>query len=252
MSSILVLDHGFVRLVSYTQPAAEGHLPDENGVRYLRPQQWTGDLEIARATRNQPDAEWRLPDPDNPGAHHDEKLIGDMMRQRHTSPFEFMDFTFHVKAPIFVFRQWHRHRTQSYQEISARYTKLPEEFYVPDPSKIGYQDKKNRQGRTSDQHENAGHIAHVIRNVSAHAHREYRDLLGLGMPRELARAILPVNTYSMMYAKANLHNWFHFLGLRIDPHAQYEIRVYAEAILTLIRSVVPVTVEAWEKSRARG
>lgn len=246
-NTIKVLDHGFIRLVSYTQPAER--LMDPTGA-WVQDPDWSGDLEIARATRNQPDAAWRLPDPDNPGGFHDEKLIKKMMAEQHTSPFEFMDFTFHVKAPIFVFRQWHRHRTQSYQEISARYTALPEEYYVPAPDKIGYQDKKNRQGRDlSGVHEYAEDIEQEIAMQSSQAFSKYSELLDTGMPRELARLVLPMNTYSMMYAKANLHNWFHFLSLRLDPHAQYEIRVYAEAMLELIKPVVPITLAAWIESR---
>lgn len=215
-----VLDHGFVRLVD--------HMGD--------------DLSVVRAARVLPFAEAReLEDP---------KLINYMLRNNHSSPFEHVVFKFNVKAPIFTFRQWHRHRTWSYNEISARYKELPEEFYVPKPEHIGTQNAKSHQSR--DMVDNIG-VTEEQKRVSDHiwmacmaSFKAYRVLLQNGCPREIARGVLPVNTYSEMFATVDLHNLFHFLRLRLHPHAQYEIRVYAEAMLELIRPIVPTCVAAFE------
>lgn len=211
---------------------------------------WKGsDLDIARAARVQPEAEWR--------GEADEKLIRYMLRNRHNTPFEHVVFTFWVKAPIFVYRQWHRHRTQSYNEQSARYMVMDGEFYVPEIAAIGKQSEKNHQAR-----EVGGGLT-VVEATRLDAQRliyaetceaavaTYKRLLDLGWPRELARMCLPVSVYSEMTTTVSLHNLFHFLGLRDDDHAQPEIRVYAKAILGLIRPVVPVAVGAWEELRAR-
>lgn len=224
VTRINVLDHGFVRLV------------DRMG----------SDLSILRAARVSHDAAWRAGE----DTGSDKRLIDYLMRNRHTTPFESVVFQFEVKAPIFVFRQWHRHRTWSFNEVSARYTELPEEFYVPDPAKIGVQSKNNKQARVfGADNDRSKIVAGVIENVCAESFRQYRNLLYIGVPRELARSVLPIATYSHMFAKVDLHNLLHFLGLRLHEHAQYEIRVYAEAMLELIRPVVPVAVAAWEESR---
>jgi thymidylate synthase (FAD) len=162
-----------------------------------------------------------------------------------TSPFESVCFTFEVKAPIFVFRQWHRHRTWSYNEMSARYTELPDEFYVPEPCQITTQSKSNKQSRTDEQHPHALRIAGDIAVTCEAAFAVYKKMMDQGCPRELARGVLPLNTYSRMFATVNLHNLFHFLKLRLHEHAQYEIRVYAEAMLQLIEEYVPVSVSAF-------
>lgn len=218
MGKIDILDHGFVRLV------------DHMG----------GDLSIVRAARVSYDAAWRAGE--NEGS--DDRLIRYLWKHHHTTPFEAVELQFEVKAPIFVLRQWHRHRTWSYNELSARYRELPEEFYVPAPDKIGVQSADNKQGRAdaSDNHVAAAHI----RETCAHAFRAYHMLLADGVPRELARSVLPVSTYSHMFAKTNLLNLFRFLTLRCDAHAQYEIRVYADAMRELARAIAPVAVSAWE------
>lgn len=212
-----LLDHGFVRLVDYMG----------------------SDLSISRAARVSYDA---------PAREEDDKLIGYLMKHRHTTPFEAVQFTFEVKAPIFVYRQWHRHRTQSYNELSARYRELPEEFYVPELDQITTQHSDNKQMRTNDQHPDAGFIADTIESQNKAAFMAYRTMLNLGAPRELARSVLPVGTYSHMFTSLNLHNLFHFLRLRLHEHAQYEIRVYAEAMLKLIRPVVPIAVKHFKES----
>jgi thymidylate synthase (FAD) len=221
-SEIKVLDHGLVRLV------------DHMG----------GDLSIVRAARVSYDAEWRAGEDDG----KDTKLINYLMKNKHTSPFEAVQFTFEVKAPIFIFRQWHRHRTWAYNEVSARYTELPEEFYVPELAQITHQSSSNKQMRTDEQHSQAEEMQALMRSQAKAAFVVYKSLLANGCPRELARSVLPVGTYSHMFASVNLHNLLHFLRLRLHEHAQYEIRVYAEAMLTLIEPIVPVAIAAFRAS----
>lgn len=203
------------------------------------------DLSIVRSARVSYNADWR----GEHDEHKDEKLIHYLWRNRHTSPFEAVQFTFEVKAPIFVFRQWHRHRTWSYNEISARYTELDEGFYVPKLDQITTQSTSNKQMRTKEQHPDAGLIADFIYKTCDHSVLIYRELIERGAPRELARSVLPVAAYSRMFASVDLHNLFHFLDLRLHEHAQYEIRVYAEAMLKLIEPVVPIAVEAFKHER---
>jgi thymidylate synthase (FAD) len=225
---IHVLDHGFVRLV------------DSMGT----------DLSIVRAARVSYDADWRTGEDEN----KDSKLIGYLMRNKHTSPFESVVFTFELKQPLFVRSQHQRHRTWAYNEVSARYTELPEEFYVPRAEHIGKQSTHNKQMRYVDAILTEDDIAHthekVIRDQCAQSFDSYKALLENGCPRELARSVLPVATYTRYFGTVNLHNLLHFLSLRLHPHAQYEIRVYAEAILKLIEQIVPVTIAAWKEQRS--
>lgn len=218
-----VLDHGFIRLV------------DSMG----------NDLSVARAARVSYDAAWRAGE-DQGG---DAKLVNYLWKNHHTTPFEAVTFTFEVHAPIFVLRQWHRHRTWSYNELSARYRPLPEVFYLPAADNVGKQAAKNKQGREDSDQDRADDIA----RLDAHCKRafyEYGRLLEAGWPRELARMVLPLNTYSHMFATVDLLNLLKFLTLRCDAHAQYEIRVYADAMRDLVRPIVPVCVAAWEADRA--
>lgn len=227
MSEIKCLDHGYVRLV------------DSMG----------DDLSIVRAARVSHDAAWRT----GQDAGKDEKLIRYLMKNRHNTPFEMVEFKFEVKLPIFVVRQWHRHRTWSYNEVSARYTELPGEFYVPELEVIGIQDTKNKQGRQFRKEENHEYALIQSRNLyidkCKEAYQHYQFLLKREWPRELARCILPFSTYTKMFAKVDLHNLFHFLTERLNPGAQYEIQVYAEAMLRLIQPIVPVAVQAWLETR---
>jgi thymidylate synthase (FAD) len=219
-----LLDHGFVRLV------------DSMG----------NDLSVVRAARVSYDAAWRAGEDQG----SDRRLIGYLWRNKHTSPFEAVSFTFEVKAPIFVFRQWHRHRTWSYNELSARYRELPEEFYVPQPEVIGVQSKDNKQARDLIERAESEGSARIIEDTCRLAFQRYKELLERGVPRELARSVLPVATYSHMFGSVNLLNLLRFLSLRSDAHAQYEIRVYALAMLDLVREVVPICIAAWEADRA--
>jgi thymidylate synthase (FAD) len=147
-----------------------------------------------------------------------------------------------VKAPIFVFRQWHRHRTQSYNELSARYRELDAEFYIPELDQITTQSPDNKQMRTKEQNPDAKYIRDYMIIQNNQAFEMYKILLSRGCPRELARSILPVGTYSTMSATANLHNWMNFLRERLHPHAQYEIQVYAFIVSCILEELFPVTM----------
>lgn len=219
-----VLDHGYARLVDYMGD----------------------DLAIVRSARVSFDAEWRTGEE----AGKDEKLIGYLYRNRHTSPFEAVHFTFEIKCPIFIARQWMRHRTWSYNEVSARYAELPDEFYVPAPGVIGAQSNDNKQARKLVGLDvlRAEKVRNSMQNNGQAAFEVYRTLIADGVPRELARSVLPVSTYTRFFASVDLHNLFHFLRLRLHEHAQYEIRVYADAMLELIRPIVPIAVAEFERS----
>lgn len=221
---INVLDHGFVRLV------------DSMG----------SDASIIRAARvstNRDDRTGQDPDADA-------KRIQSMVQRHHTSPFESVTFTFEVKAPIFVLRQWHRHRTWSYNELSGRYAEMGDDFYVPAPADVGLQSATDKQARvlTGDIDPIQEEFSASIMQATAAAYSVYQHFLRQGIPREMARLILPVNVYSRMYATVDLHNLFGFLTLRADAHAQWEIRQYALALIELIRPIVPVALAAWEKA----
>jgi thymidylate synthase (FAD) len=234
-----VLDHGLIRLVDFMG----------------------SDLSVIRAARNSYDAAWRAGEDDD----KDKKLMRRLWSgkpssytgplpelPKHSTPFESVTMTFEIKAPIFVFRQWHRHRTQSYNEISARYTELPETFYIPDPQVVGFQSKDNKQGRTVDVDpdtlEERVRQIEDVRNVCEAAFELYRDLIAVGWPKELARIILPFGTYSGMFTTMNLLNFFKFSCLRAEAHAQYEIRVYAEAMLDMVADLCPESVALFREA----
>lgn len=240
MNQIQVLDHGYTRLVSYMQPAEVNLGPDTK-----EPPEWNGDLEVVRNARVSYNAEWRTGDDKG----RDTKLINYLVKNHHTSPLEAMTFTFEIKAPIFVVRQWHRHRTWSYSEVSARYAELPEQYYVPDLELITTQSEDNKQMRTTVQHPDAVLIQAAINSSCASAFALYKKMLKMGTPRELARGVLPMNTYTHMFATVDLHNLMHFLSLRLHSHAQYEIRVYAEALLRLVEPIVPECMAAFRAHR---
>lgn len=222
--SIPVLDHGFVRLVDFMGD----------------------DLSIVRSARVSYDAAWRAGQDE--GSDH--RLINYLWKNGHTTPFESVTMTFEVKAPIFVVRQWHRHRTQSYNELSARYRELPEEVYIPDPATIGIQSKDNKQMRDMVENEHAKKFAYLIRGNAAASFATYRALLAEGCPREIARSVLPVGTYTHMFTTMNLLNCFSFLTERTHEHAQWEIQQYANAMLEFVDEIAPNAVAAWKESRA--
>ena len=227
-NKIDVLDHGHVRLIE-----AMGN-----------------DLSIVRNARVSYDAEWRTGE----DAGKDEKLIHYLIKNKHTSPLESVQFTFDIKCPLFIARQWHRHRTWSYNEISARYSELPEEYYVPDPTIIGIQSSTNKQMRIieekfiDEKFDEATIVdAMIIREACRASFKEYHKLLLRGVPRELARGVLPMNTYTHFFGTVDLHNLLHFITLRSHSHAQWEIQQYANALLELITPIVPVTVAAYKE-----
>lgn len=219
-----VLDYGYVRLV----------------------ESMGSDLSIVRAARVSYDAAWRVGQ--DQGSDH--RLIHYLWRNRHTTPFEAVELQFEVKAPIFVLRQWMRHRTWTWNELSARYRELPEEFYVPEPGSIGVQSTSNKQGRDfSGEVDTTSMTTDIMRRANMLSFDAYRMLLKADVPRELARTVLPLSTYSHTFAKVDLRNLFGFLDLRDHPHAQHEIRLYAEALRELARGVAPVAIAAWESDR---
>lgn len=226
---IPVLDHGFIYLVDYM-----GN--DESIEQAARVSYGTGTRKKSE-TRG---------------------LIRYLMRHDHTTPFEMVEFKFHAKMPIFVARQWIRHRTANVNEYSARYSILDKEFYVPEPHVMGVQSTTNRQGRGEVvDPAQAELIRQLLFNDASQAYDDYEYMLnddGHGNPldpdrdmlaRELARMNLGLNFYTQWYWKIDLHNLFHFINLRADPHAQYEIRVYADAMAEIVKDAVPLAYEAF-------
>ena len=181
----------------------------------------------------------------------DKGLISYLMRHQHTTPFEMVEVKLLVRLPIFVARQWIRHRTANVNEISARYSVVDHEFYVPAESDVRFQSTVNRQGAAVDEvpPELAQQVLEVLRSGSERSYGEYEEMIEKDIARELARIHLPVSLYTQWYWKIDLHNLFHFLALRMDEHAQYEIRVYAEAIGRIISDIVPWAWEAFEEHR---
>jgi thymidylate synthase (FAD) len=179
----------------------------------------------------------------------DRDLIRYLMRHRHTSPFEMVEFKFHCKMPIFCARQWVRHRTASLNEYSGRYSEMPDECYVPEISRIQTQDMINHQASSGEQIEEAIFIQGEMEIEQRDVFDNYRSYIKSGAAREIARINLPLSTYTQWYWKMDLHNLFHFLGLRMHPHAQLEMQKYAEAIFELIKPIVPVSCEAFEDYR---
>lgn len=216
---IKVLDKGFVRLVDYMG----------------------GDQRIvqsARVSYGEGTKTYR----------QDRGLIHYLIRNWHTSPFEQVQLTFHTKMPIFVARQWVRHRTARLNEISGRYSVMKDEFYVPAPEHVSVQSESNKQGRGDTlPFDEAMAVIRQMEDEQREAYADYTSLLDRGVARELARANLPVSLYTEWYWQIDLHNLFHFLRLRMDAHAQYEIRVYAEAMAKCARAVAPMAFEAFEE-----
>lgn len=175
----------------------------------------------------------------------DRGLLRYLMRHKHTSPFEMVEYKFHIKLPIFVARQWIRHRTANVNEYSGRYSEMPDHFYLPDIDQVRVQSQMNRQGRAEIPMpvQMADEIIENFAQKQQMLHDDYQDLLSKDVARELARINLPLSTYTEWYWKIDLHNLFHFLRLRLDKHAQYEIRVYAEIISDIVKQTVPL---AWE------
>ncbi|HRS02363.1 MAG TPA: FAD-dependent thymidylate synthase [Bacteroidota bacterium] len=178
----------------------------------------------------------------------DRGLIRYLMRHSHTSPFEMVELKFHVKLPIFVARQWIRHRTANVNEYSGRYSEMRDEFYLPDANQIRSQSSDNKQGRSEDElaQDVINQILQKMQNLQKASYSDYIYYLENNLARELARINLPLSTYTEWYWKIDLHNLFHFLKLRMDTHAQYEIRAYADIIAEIIKQILPISYEAFE------
>jgi thymidylate synthase (FAD) len=225
-----ILDHGFVRVIDYMGD-------DAAIVQAAR-------VSYGRGTKR---------------VQEDSGLIRYLMRHRHTTPFEMCEIKFHVKLPIFVARQWIRHRTASVNEYSARYSILDKEFYIPSPEHLAAQSTINRQGRGDVlDGDEAAEVLHLLRSDAERTYANYALMLNegetpdparQGLARELARMNLTLNTYTQWYWKTNLHNLFHFLSLRADAHAQYEIRVYADAMMCMTEAWVPIATAAFRDYR---
>ena len=224
-----VLDHGFVRVVDYM--GDDGAVVQAARVSY------------GRGTRR---------------VSEDAGLIRYLMRHRHSTPFEMCEIKYHVKLPIFVARQWIRHRMANVNEYSARYSILDREFYIPAPEHLAAQSDSNRQGRGDVlQGAEAEAVLRLLREDATLTYDHYAEMLNeggadparRGLARELARMNLTLNTYTQWYWKSDLHNLLGFLSLRADSHAQYEIRVYADAMLETVRAWVPATFAAFQEYR---
>ena len=188
---------------------------------------------------------------------NDEGLIRYLMRHWHSTPFEMCEVKLHVKLPVFVARQWIRHRTANVNEYSARYSILDREFYIPAPEHLAAQSSVNNQGRGEVlEGEEAERVLRLLTDDAMRAYDHYEDMLSTdgqkGLARELARMNLPANIYTQWYWKVDLHNLFHFLRLRADAHAQYEIRAYADAICDVVKDWVPIAYAAFEDYRMGG
>ncbi len=183
--------------------------------------------------------------------NEDKGLINYLMKHKHTSPFEMCEIKLHIKLPMFIARQWIRHRTANVNECSARYSILPEEYYIPELQNILPQSEMNKQCRGGEiSPEFAKDAQSLIRESSKRSYEDYQALLGdeeNGIAREIARGVLPVNMYTEWYWKIDLHNLLHFIRLRIHPHAQYEIRVYAQILADIVKAWCPLAYGAFEE-----
>lgn len=233
---IPVLDKGFVRVIDY--------MGDDSAI-----------VQAARVSYGKGTKQ----------TNQDRGLIHYLMRHRHTTPFEMCDIKFHIKLPIFIARQWIRHRTASVNEYSARYSIMTDEFYIPRAEDMAKQSKSNKQGREQIlSPEESTKLMRLLKDDAERCYEHYQEMLNEdsdgniinednpSLARELARMNLTLNYYTEWYWKINLHNLFHFLSLRADSHAQYEIRVYAEAMLEIVKHWVPYAYEAFMEYRVNG
>ena len=233
---IPVLDHGFVRVIDYMGT-------DSSIVQAARVSYGKGTKKV----------------------NEDAGLINYLLRHRHTTPFEMCEIKFHIKLPIFIARQWIRHRTANVNEYSGRYSIMDKEFYIPQAEQLAAQSKINHQGRGEVlEGEEAQKVLQLLRADATNAYAHYQEMLNLdeneqvldeskdGLARELARMNLSLNYYTQWYWKIDLHNLLHFLSLRADSHAQYEIRVYAEAMLEVLKAWLPITYNAFMDYRVGG
>jgi thymidylate synthase (FAD) len=235
---IPILDHGFIRVVDY--------MGDDSAI-----------VQAARVSYGKGTKK----------VNEDRGLINYLMRHRHTTPFEMCEIKFHIKLPIFIARQWIRHRTANVNEYSGRYSILDKEFYIPSYDQLAPQSKINNQGRSHDvplSPEEAQRVLEILKSDAEQCYDHYQEMLNhdengnildpnrTGLARELARMNLNLNFYTQWYWKIDLHNLLHFLSLRADPHAQYEILVYAEAMLDIVQKWVPFAYDACMEYRIHG
>lgn len=234
---IKVLDHGFIRVVDY--------MGDDSAI-----------VQSARVSYGAGTKKINL----------DRGLIQYLIRHKHTTPFEMCEIKFHIKLPMFIARQWIRHRTANVNEYSARYSILGKDFYLPERDQLAVQSSTNRQGRDAEtlNDDEAARTLEILKSDALQCYAHYEEMLNEDMEgnivdelraklaRELARMNLPVNFYTEWYWKIDLHNLLHFLHLRADPHAQYEIRVYAQAMLDVVKKWVPLTYEAFMEYSVNG
>ncbi|PIE15641.1 MAG: thymidylate synthase (FAD) [Rhodobacterales bacterium] len=223
-----VLDHGFIRVIDY--------MGDDAAICQA------ARVSYGKGTKS---------------VSNDAGLIRYLMRHWHSTPFEMCEIKLHVKLPIFVARQWIRHRTANVNEYSARYSILDREFYIPARDQLAAQSTQNNQGRGEMlQGEEAARVLEILKSDSSRAYDNYQAMISQdgqqGLARELARMNLPMNMYTQWYWKVDLHNLLHFLRLRADHHAQYEIRVYADAICKVVADWVPAAYSAFEDYRLGG
>ncbi len=223
-----VLDHGLIRVIDY--------MGDDNAITQA------ARVSYGKGTK---------------AVSNDEGLIRYLMRHWHSTPFEMCEVKFHVKLPVFVARQWIRHRTANVNEYSARYSILDREFYIPEPEQLAAQSTINNQGRGETlEGAEAQAVLDLLRDDATRSYDHYEQMLSQdgqkGLARELARMNLPANVYTQWYWKVDLHNLFHFLRLRADSHAQYEIRVYAEKMCEIVQDWVPYAYGAFEDYRLGG
>ncbi|MBJ26888.1 MAG: thymidylate synthase (FAD) [Alphaproteobacteria bacterium] len=231
-----LLDHGFIRVVDY--------MGDDSAIVQA------ARVSYGKGTRQ---------------VSEDRGLIRYLMRHHHTTPFEMCEIKYHIKLPIFVARQWIRHRTANVNEYSARYSILDKEFYIPDPEHLAAQSFDNRQGRgTVLSGSEAQKVLNILTTDASNVYDHYEEMLNegqdgkiidqsnSGLARELARMNLTLNYYTQWYWKTDLHNLFNFLSLRADSHAQYEIRVYADAMFDTVKRWVPTAAEAFSDYRIGG
>lgn len=211
-----VLDKGFVRLVDYMG----------------------NDARVVQSARVSYGAGTKT-------VNEDKGLIDYLIRHQHSSPFEQVEFTFHIKLPLFVMAQLVRHRTSNLNQMSARYSIMEDEFYIPE--KIRMQDTKNKQGSLFEELNDESYFTQLIKKNAERAYKDYKILIEVGIAREMARMILPQNLYTEVYWKQDLRNLLHLLKLRMDSHAQWEIQQYANAMYDIIKPIVPYTIESWER-----
>ncbi len=234
---IKILDHGFIRVIDY--------MGDDAAI-----------VQAARVSYGKGTKK----------VNEDRGLINYLMRHWHSTPFEMCEIKFHIKLPIFVARQWIRHRTANVNEYSARYSILDKEFYIPEPQFLNPQSQQNNQGRSPQTLSAAesARVLEILKGDSEQTYAHYEELMNCdqagnvidesktGVARELARMNLTLNYYTQWYWKIDLHNLMHFLMLRADPHAQYEIRVYADAMIDILKAWVPFAYEAFDEHRLNG